>query len=60
MPGGPVALRTAAGTPVTASQMAELTEDVIAVPRMLTGEGTSSRSGSPGTHDPRERASCRR
>jgi repressor LexA len=35
----PVVGRIAAGAPVIASQMAELAEDVITVPRTLTGEG---------------------
>jgi repressor LexA len=35
----PLVGRIAAGTPVIASQLAELAEDAIAVPRMLTGKG---------------------
>jgi len=35
----PLVGRIAAGTPVIADQLAELAEDVIPVPRMLTGEG---------------------
>jgi len=35
----PLVGRIAAGAPVIADQLAELAEDVILVPRMLTGEG---------------------
>ena len=35
----PLVGRIAAGTRVIADQMAELAEDVISLPRMLTGEG---------------------
>jgi repressor LexA len=35
----PLTGRITAGTPVIADQLAELAEDVIPVPRMLTGEG---------------------
>jgi repressor LexA len=36
----PVVGRIAAGTPVIADQLAELAEDVISLPRMLTGKGS--------------------
>ena len=36
----PLVGRIASGTPVIADQMAELAEDVISLPRMLTGEGS--------------------
>ncbi|MGH3192064.1 MAG: LexA family protein [Streptosporangiaceae bacterium] len=36
----PLVGRIAAGIPVIADQLAELAEDIISVPRMLTGEGS--------------------
>jgi repressor LexA len=36
----PMMGRIAAGTPVIADQLAELAEDVISLPRMLTGKGS--------------------